>query len=489
MDLNFKTPFSYSLWSPYETIKDVSELIGVNLSDDVARNLALDVEYRIHEILETAIKFMRHSKRKILTISDIDHAFKVLNIEPLYGYNDFQPLNFVEVLSGVDGQSLYYIDDAELDFEKLINQDLPKVPRQCTFSAHWLAIEGIQPILPQNPLPLEIKNLPVSVRGAISSYISDDVLNMCLNKPDYFDSKQKKLVKNLEVKPLVKHVLSKELILYFDKVVEILLSTDPESESLKYDPLSCLRNDSGLHQLVPYFIQFIADQITNNLKNTQILFTMIELMSAILDNKTLFLDPYVHAFMPCILTLLLSRKIGLNTNDLTTPESQKTFMIQLSIREKAVFLLDHIFKVYGSCYSTLKPRVTRTFLKALLDPMKSSGSHYGVLIGLRKMGNEIIKFVLIGNSKVWYKMIIEDQNKSEFEKKILLSTFLDVLRDLKVKKDNDIIEENTNNSISDSMKQMLENKFGSPITELILKEKDAYELVEGIFYGEVIDLD
>ena len=30
----------------------------------------------------------------------------------------------------------------------------------------------------------------------------------------------------MEIKPLIKHVLSKELKLYFDKVVDVLISTD-----------------------------------------------------------------------------------------------------------------------------------------------------------------------------------------------------------------------------------------------------------------------
>ena len=65
------------------------------------------------------------------------------------------------------------VEDEELDFEKLINAPLPKVPREITFTgkfprldtivfglnsltdsilpAHWLAVEGVQPSIPQNP--------------------------------------------------------------------------------------------------------------------------------------------------------------------------------------------------------------------------------------------------------------------------------------------------------------------------------------------------
>ena len=62
--------------------QDVAESANVtNLSDDVAVALAGDVEYRIHQVVEEAIKFMRHGKRTKLKTDDIDHALKTLNIE------------------------------------------------------------------------------------------------------------------------------------------------------------------------------------------------------------------------------------------------------------------------------------------------------------------------------------------------------------------------------------------------------------------------
>ncbi|KAF6016121.1 Transcription initiation factor TFIID subunit 6 [Brettanomyces bruxellensis] len=84
-----KVPSSHTLWSPYDTVKDVADALGVTnqLNEEVAKNLAMDVEYRIHEILEQAMKFVRHGKRKVLTVEDINRAMKVLNLEPLYGYD------------------------------------------------------------------------------------------------------------------------------------------------------------------------------------------------------------------------------------------------------------------------------------------------------------------------------------------------------------------------------------------------------------------
>ncbi len=83
-----------------------------------------------------------------------------------------------------------------VDFNKLLQTPLPPVPRDVTFSVHWLAIEGVQPAIPQNP----------SV------------------KKNALIAKKKKL--NVLVKPVVAHVLSVELQKYFEEISSCVLGSD-----------------------------------------------------------------------------------------------------------------------------------------------------------------------------------------------------------------------------------------------------------------------
>ena len=55
-----------------------------------------------------------------------------------YGYDTQRPLRFGEASVG-PAQPIYYVEDEEVDFEKLINAPLPKVPREVTFTGTFCA--------------------------------------------------------------------------------------------------------------------------------------------------------------------------------------------------------------------------------------------------------------------------------------------------------------------------------------------------------------
>lgn len=105
-------------------------------------------------------------------------------------------------------------------------------------AAHWLAVEGVQPAIPQNPSPADLRSLATSSRSSG---------RVAATAPEGAD-----------IKPLVAHALSKELQLYFDRLTSA--AVDP-TEAVRIAALESFRGDTGLQGLVAYLIQWIAERV------------------------------------------------------------------------------------------------------------------------------------------------------------------------------------------------------------------------------------
>lgn len=429
------------VWNP-DNIRDVAESLGIaSLNDLVLDGLASDVEFRLAQVLEEALKFMRHSKRSTLTTNDIAQALRALNVEPLYGYESTRPLRFGEASIG-PGQPLFYVEDEEVDFEKLINAPLPKVPREISFTAHWLAVEGVQPSIPQNPTTADSRNQELVPKGPSAN---PNLAAMSGND-------------NVTVKPLVKHVLSKELQLYFEKICSALL--DESNNEYRLAALASIRSDPGLHQLVPYFVQFIAEKVTHNLKNIFVLTQTVQLTSAMLENKSLYVDPYVASLVPPILTCLVGRHLGPPGDSLA----------HFPLRRLAASVLSTVTRKYGKSSHMLKPRLARTCLKHFLDPTKPLGANYGGIIGLQAIGGaEIIRASVVPNLKEYTTMmkdVLDDETRT-VEGDMVIEALMEAL--LSLAADTVGVVNGMANGHAVEMKQAVVEKIGNLMAEKVIE--------------------
>ncbi len=97
---------------------------------------------------------------------------------------------------------------------------------------------------------------------------------------------------NPAFKPSVRHVVSQELTLYFEKIQTAVMDERPDAEvqKLREAALESVSSESSIHQLVPYFVQFISNEVTHHLDDIFVLRQMMELTRALINNKYIFLS-------------------------------------------------------------------------------------------------------------------------------------------------------------------------------------------------------
>ncbi|XP_053668664.1 transcription initiation factor TFIID subunit 6-like [Anopheles marshallii] len=368
-----------------ESMKVIAESIGVgSLPDDAAKELADDVSFKLKQIVQDAVKFMHHSKRMKLSIADIDHSLKVRNIEPQYGFvaRDFIPFRFA---SG-GGRELHFIEEKEVDLTEVVQGQSPKIPLEASLRAHWLAVEGVQPTVPENPPPL---SKDVQALDSVNPAHKLDKTNLkdTTGKPTINKHKLKNS-ETVQVKQLAQHELSVEQQLYYKEITEACVGSD---EARRAEALTSLSSDPGLHEMLPRMCTFIAEGVKVNVvqNNLALLIYLMRMVRALLDNPALYLEKYLHELIPCVSTCIVSRQLCMR------PELDNHW----ALRDFAARLMAQICKTFNTSTNNLQTRVTRLFSAALQNDKTPLSSMYGALQGLSELGTEVTKVFIIPRLK------------------------------------------------------------------------------------------
>ncbi len=384
---------------PVESIKIMGESVGVgNINDDAATRLSEDLEYRLKEIVQDAGKFMRQMKRKTLTCSDIDHALKVKNVEPIYGFNASEYIPFRHTSGG--GKDLFFTDEKELGLMELVSSPLPRLPCDVSIRAHWLCVEGVQPVIPENPPPATLDGQRSEALGGSVPLLDSNDPGSKLKKIK-FDKKSKKEefvgTEWSKLKPLQAHALSLEQQLYYKEITEACIGMGAESKC--QEALSSISNDPGLYQLLPQFVSFIIEGIKVNIgqRNLIVLKHLVRMIGALLDNSTLLLEKYLHELVPSLISCLINKQVCMR------PESDD----QWSMRENAAKVLARLCRKYSSSVNNIQPRITRILCQALKSSPTGIASsqnqglavHFGVMAGLCELGSDAITSLVVPRLK------------------------------------------------------------------------------------------
>ncbi|KAJ9097344.1 hypothetical protein QFC19_006812 [Naganishia cerealis] len=501
---------SYAMSHTPSHAADAAEALTIGkISDDTCRAVAGDVEYRINLVAQEAQKFMRHAKRTTLMPQDIDYALQALNVQPLlhppYPLHkpSFVPVYASDLASGSNAAStssqqpqLYFLRDEEIDLVSYLKGIHPAAGSSTIhgkhiplgdaakrgknagvrWKAHWLAVEGVQPLIKENPIS-QIQDDRSGSGMGVGMGGGSGGSNWNSSSPSAPASsgvaaaaRRRKLQASVSA---AKTHLSQELLLFFTRITEALVPnpalpalrraaagggepstphtatsgiTDfTESERSRQASLATLQLDPSLSDLLPYLVRWLSEMIMVSInggtegRTTTELEYLLDGMEALIANQALFIEPYLHQMLPPIMSILLSVPLGSESSAVATKTSTS------DLRRKASDLLGTLMKTYGPDYETLIPRVTQTLQKALASPasfksttptgilgtrqvVSSHGRYQGALLGLAAISNQAFLRSLLGSDARGLKTLGDElETAADSERESVVQLTMDLL--------------------------------------------------------------
>ncbi|CAG0897180.1 unnamed protein product [Cyprideis torosa] len=363
---------------PIDTSKTIAESIGVQLSDVCAREVSDALSFRLKQLVSDASKFMTHSKRRKLSTADIDDALVARNCDPVYGFRSSTEAVPFRFASG-SGRDLFFKEEQELDISTITGTFPGKAGLSAHVRPHWLAIDGVQPSIPENPTPIPNEE---QRKDATDPGVKPEKGVPGSQRPGL---KREEAVK---VKDLARHEISVEQQLYYKEITESCVGSE---EHRRAEGLQSLASDPGLHQMIPRLCNFVSEGVRINVvqNNLALLIYLMRMLKALLENPSLYLERYLHELLPAVASCILSRQLC------ARPEVDNHF----ALRDFAARLMAQICRNFHTTSNGLQVRVTRMFTRALANRSTPMATRYGALAGLCEIGSEVIRSLVLPRVK------------------------------------------------------------------------------------------
>uniref|UniRef100_A0A0N4ZE31 Transcription initiation factor TFIID subunit 6 n=1 Tax=Parastrongyloides trichosuri TaxID=131310 RepID=A0A0N4ZE31_PARTI len=312
----------------------------MDISLPAAKIIAEHLNNSIRMVLEQAAKFQRHSRRKRMLGEDFENALIYLGHQPQTGFSLKQSLPYSTTQSFAEGIPITKF--SEVDVNKLVHH--PKAmmrPLAMELYSHWLVVDGVQPLIPENPSPEINASEPEKKRGTIRREGSIS------NSPYLLGTATKELLKTeqVQIKTATTHAISLEQQVFFNEIMRIIISSN---ENQRLEAITTLKDDRGLQPLIPRFICAMVDGILTNVvsQNMALVIYLLRGIRALVQNPVVDLEECLQAILPAVISSIVSKKMGKSTED------------HWKLREFAAQILKDIVKSYSQNRELL-PRVTR----------------------------------------------------------------------------------------------------------------------------------
>ena len=373
-----------------------AESIGIkSLDNEIIDYLNVEIEEKIKLILSQAQKFIRISKRKTLKVDDLGHSLKLYNLEEPIGYDSYSMTDY-EKIENVKG--LWRMKQSVVDIEDYLTKPLAIYPMQPFPHFYWFAIEGKRPNIPENFIRNENQNQEnnkIEEKSFVDNKPKEENNNEELNKineenkDENTNTNEIKIDEPKKEEKKINHVIhniSKELQIFFENFKQrfqneingninnhyLYLSKDMQMS------INIIKSNPGIVELVPYIINFLMTTFENYSNDVKICHCILHFINSIINNKSFFLEPYLHQILMLVLSLILY-------------ENDKTNIIYLDpiIRLKfyAIKILEQIISTYSIKYHELQFQLVKIFMDNIIFNEKSNYLRiFGAIEGLKMIG-------------------------------------------------------------------------------------------------------
>ena len=240
-----------------------NELIPV-----VQQTLETITTQHLTSIIHDAVRLQRKSKRQKICDVDVHLALRSRCPQNINGMS-LIPMHLGGSTGATSGKSSNAVDlNSFLQSE--MNVSCPQEPG---LAVHWLSVDGIQPLIPMNVVATTVGR----------------------NQDDEIEGENNK-VNGISMNRLLPHLLSEELQIYYNNIT-LAVKESKEGSTLNLKQLklalNSVRNDTGVQELVPFFVKFVTNNIYENLEDVEYLRIILRLADCMICNPSLHLELHV----------------------------------------------------------------------------------------------------------------------------------------------------------------------------------------------------
>ncbi|KRX16588.1 putative signal peptidase complex subunit 2, partial [Trichinella nelsoni] len=251
--------------------------------------------------------------------------------------------------------------------ESILNESIDrKIQEGTCLNAHWLGIEGKQPLLPENRS--QGRSYVVAEEG-MSNIETEELLHQDMN----FDQLTEE---------------TRELVL------ELLDGCVSKDETKRFEALRMIQTHVGLQPALSFFVIFYLEGINCNLlcKDLRHITCMLQMLNALLLNPAIRLWKYTPKLLPSLLSCAVNMIFDVKCGD------DRAWLV----RERAADILGDLLNYFERMAvddgeDELKIKFIRHLTAIWNDEQTTIPSAYGVLCILRKLGNLVITSTVIPN--------------------------------------------------------------------------------------------